>query len=297
MDVRSVSARWAGPALGGAMLLVASCGAAPSADVAPPADPSATPTTVAVEPCARPNLTTIVSGSLTVATSTPAPAPWFEDDDPENGRGFEAALVEALAEELGFSRMEIDWVPVRGAALDLVAGATPSADLVVDRIALGSTMPEAISISSPYYVVNQALVVRAPDRDSFASVADLSNARLGALGAAATAFAQTIAPRVGPQELASVPAAASALTSGEVDGVIVDLPQAGELLDRDPGLALAGQFAPEPDAEALGIALAPGNPLAGCVSEALDRLQAAGTLQDLQDEWLARGTARNLSIG
>lgn len=296
--MRSVRVRWAGLVLGGATLLVASCGQAPVAEPAIPApDPSATPTAVAVEPCDRPNLTTIVSGSLTVATSTPAPAPWFEDEDPENGRGFEAALVEALAEELGFSRMEIDWVPVRGAALDLLAGATPSADLVVDRVAVGSTMPEAISISNPYYVTNQALVVRADDRADLTSVADLPDARLGVLGSSAAAFARTIAPRVEPVEVGSVSAAAAALAQGQVDGVIVDLPQAGALLDRDAGLVLAGQFPPEPDAAALGIALAPGNPLAGCVNEALDRLQAAGTLGDLQDEWLARGTSRTLSLG
>ena len=43
-------------------------------------------------------------GTLTIGTDSPAFPPWFEDDDPANGRGFESAVAYAVAEQLGFSR-------------------------------------------------------------------------------------------------------------------------------------------------------------------------------------------------
>ena len=37
------------------------------------------------------------SGQLTVGTDKPAFPPYFEDDDPTNGKGFESAVAYAVA--------------------------------------------------------------------------------------------------------------------------------------------------------------------------------------------------------
>src|SRR5688572_2364697 len=51
-------------------------------------------------------------GKLTVATSDPAYPPWVLNNDPAAGEGFEAALVYALATQLGFAREDVVWVDV-----------------------------------------------------------------------------------------------------------------------------------------------------------------------------------------
>ena len=42
-------------------------------------------------------------GTLTIGTDKPAYPPYFEDNDPTNGKGFESAVAYAIADQLGFS--------------------------------------------------------------------------------------------------------------------------------------------------------------------------------------------------
>src|SRR4051794_40340820 len=48
-------------------------------------------------------------GTLTVATGEPAFEPWVVDDDPTNQEGFEAAVVYAVADELGIGAADVTW--------------------------------------------------------------------------------------------------------------------------------------------------------------------------------------------
>src|SRR5918996_5938071 len=53
--------------------------------------------------CAKDQLALRNAGQLTVGTDKPAFPPYFVDDDPTNGKGFESAVAYAIARELGFS--------------------------------------------------------------------------------------------------------------------------------------------------------------------------------------------------
>ncbi len=48
-------------------------------------------------------------GALTVATDKPAYPPWFESNDPANGKGYESAVTYAVARQLGFTRGQVHW--------------------------------------------------------------------------------------------------------------------------------------------------------------------------------------------
>ena len=65
---------------------------------------------VTAEDCQADQLDTLNSGTLTVATDSPAFPPYFEDDDPTNGEGFESAVGYAIADQLGFSADQVEWV-------------------------------------------------------------------------------------------------------------------------------------------------------------------------------------------
>jgi polar amino acid transport system substrate-binding protein len=51
--------------------------------------------------CAKDQLALVSPGTLTVGTDKPAFPPYFVDDDPTNGKGFESAVAYAVAKELG----------------------------------------------------------------------------------------------------------------------------------------------------------------------------------------------------
>src|SRR3954452_14834354 len=53
--------------------------------------------------CAKSSLSLTTAGQLTIATDKPAFPPYFEDNDPTNGKGFESAVAFAIAKQLGFS--------------------------------------------------------------------------------------------------------------------------------------------------------------------------------------------------
>ena len=51
----------------------------------------------AAAPCDKATLDLKSSGTLTVGTDKPAYPPYFEDNDPTNGKGFESAVAYAVA--------------------------------------------------------------------------------------------------------------------------------------------------------------------------------------------------------
>ncbi|HEY3492509.1 MAG TPA: hypothetical protein VGK43_06130, partial [Solirubrobacterales bacterium] len=59
-----------------------------------------TETSAAAADCKPGQLATEQEGVLTIATDKPAYPPYFEDDDPTNGEGFESAVAYAIAEQL-----------------------------------------------------------------------------------------------------------------------------------------------------------------------------------------------------
>ena len=80
-------------------LLATAVGCAPQ-----PEESAAKPTGTAGASCAKGELATQTTGKLTVATDEPAYEPWFKDDKPANGKGFESAVAYAVADALGYDK-------------------------------------------------------------------------------------------------------------------------------------------------------------------------------------------------
>jgi polar amino acid transport system substrate-binding protein len=83
--------------------------------------------------------------------------------------------------------------------------------------------------------------------------------------------------------------AVAAIKNGQIDALVVDLPTAFYLtaVEIEGGLIL-GQLPPTSgDVEQFGLVLDLGSPLTECVSQAVDALDADGTLAELEQTWLA----------
>jgi polar amino acid transport system substrate-binding protein len=284
----------------GAVLLISGCAAPTPAAVSTPT-PTPTPTpTVEVEPegrslpsnldeCAPQNLTTIRGGKLTIGTDTPAYPPYFVDDDPTNGEGFESAVAYAIADGLGFEPKDVLWqkVPFNAA----YAPGPKEFDFDINQISITEKREQDVEFSQPYYDVNFAVVaLRKSSIADAASIDDLREARLGVLGsnAAGPLVNEIVQPTQSPQLFTDTTALRSALKAGVIDGVVVDLPTAYYLTAVElPRGKIVGQFPARAGDGGFGLVFQQGNPLVRCVDRVLDQLKASGELQDIQDRWLA----------
>src|SRR4051812_13001932 len=81
---------------------------------ADPADTSSATSSASAsaDACATDSLPLRTAGQLTVGTDSPAYDPWFRKNDPTNGEGYESAVAYAVAEQLGFTADQVEWVKV-----------------------------------------------------------------------------------------------------------------------------------------------------------------------------------------
>ena len=92
----------------------------------------------------------VSAGTLTIATSPSTKAPWFIDNDPASGKGFEAGVAYAVAEDLGFSKDHVVWVRVSRA--DALAPGHKTFDLYLGQVPISSTLEKSVDLSSGYYI-------------------------------------------------------------------------------------------------------------------------------------------------
>jgi polar amino acid transport system substrate-binding protein len=113
--------------------------------------------TTAADACTKDNLKTQTPGTLTVATDKPAYPPYFEDDNPANGKGFESAVAYAIATKLGYSKDEVKWTVVPFNAS--YAPGPKQFDFDINQISITPKRQKALDFSAPYFTAPQALVV------------------------------------------------------------------------------------------------------------------------------------------
>ena len=240
--------------------------------------------------CAVEDLNLVEEGTLTVGTDSPAFPPWFEDDDPSNGEGFESAVAYAVAEELGFEADQVTWtvVPFNNA----FAPGPKEFDFDINQVSISEERDEAVDFSDGYYDVNQAIVgFEDSAAAGAATVADLQDLKLGAqVGTTSLDFiTEVIQPDQEPFIYNDNSAAKAALDAQQVDGIVLDLPTAFYVSAVEiEGTAVIGQFPSTGDEpEQFGLVFEEGNPLRDCVNEALATLRDDGTLADLEQQWLS----------
>lgn len=243
------------------------------------------------------DLNLVTAGTLTVATGEPAFPPWIGvgDDNfdvPESKTGFEGGLVYALAAEMGFSDDQVVWV--RTGFDDAIAPGPKGWDFNIQQYSITDARDEVVDFSVPYYVTRQALVTFPDSPYANATTLDaLKDATLGAaIGTTSLDFVEDV---IQPNTAASVydenVDVNAAMTAGQLDGLVVDLPTAyfitAVLIEE---AIIAGQFAEGSAApDEYGMLFADGNSLVSCVNDGLNTLLENGRLQTLEDEWLTQG--------
>jgi len=240
------------------------------------------------EECTAENLETFKEGKLTVATDSPAYPPYFIDDDPANGRGFESAVAYAIAEKLGFEREDVEWTVVPFNAS--FAPGPKDFDFDVNQISITPKRAQQVDFSSPYYVANQAVVaLKGSDVANVTSLADLKDVKFGVqIGTTSLdAVEEVIQPSQEPAVYDTSNDVVTALKQEQVDAVVVDVPTAFYLTAvQVPKGTIVGQFS-APGGDEWGALLEKDSPLTECVSWAIDELRESGELAKIEREWIS----------
>ena len=244
-----------------------------------------------VNACARDRLETVDASTLTIATDKPVYEPWFVNDKPENGKGFEGAVAAAVAGQLGYTAEEVSWVRV---GFNSVFKPTPKNwDFDINEFSITEKRKQAVDFSSPYYDVSQAVVTTKGSKAAGATtIADLKGLTLGAqVGTTSLdTITSVIAPSSKPRVYNSNNDAVKALENGQIDALVTDLPTAFYMAaaQLDKGKIVGSLPAGGGTPEQFGLVLDKGSPLTTCVSQAVDALRADGTLAALTDQWLSQ---------
>ncbi|TDC02584.1 amino acid ABC transporter substrate-binding protein [Micromonospora fluostatini] len=255
-----------------------------------PQENTASPDPAGQAACTKENLQTRTPGTLTIATDEPAYQPWFVDNKPDNGEGFESAVAYAVAEKLGYTREEVTWTRVKFDAA--IAPGPKTFDFDINQFSITDERKQAVDFSAPYYLVRQTVIaLKSSKIAGKTSLADLKGAKLGAQVGTTSyqAITDLIQPTTQPQVYNSNDDAKKALQNGQLDGLVVDLPTAFYITGAEiDDAVIVGQLPQVGVPEAFGLLLDKGSPLTGCVSKVVGELASTGGLKQLEEKWLAQ---------
>jgi polar amino acid transport system substrate-binding protein len=270
-----------------AALFLAACGDSDDDNSSDASTQAAATTTTADTSCDKANLSLVNAGQLTVGTDKPAYPPYFEDDDPTNGKGFESAVAYAIADQLGFAKDEVKWttVPFNSS----YAPGPKKFDFDVNQISITPARQKRVDFSEPYYTAPQAVVaLKKSDAADAKSLADLKGAKIGVqIGTTSLdAVNATIQPSSQPKVFNDSNDVVRALKNGAVDVVVVDLPTAFYLTAAQVEDAkIVGQFK-APGGDQWGALLEKDSKLTPCVDGAIKKLSDSGELKKIEDQWM-----------
>jgi polar amino acid transport system substrate-binding protein len=241
--------------------------------------------------CATGSLALYKKGQLTVATDSPAYSPWFQNNDPSNGEGFESAVAYAVAQELGFSKSQVKWVVE--SFDDSYAPGDKNFDFDINEISITAQRAKAVDFSTGYYDANQGVLTLASSKYANAtSLAQLKGAKIGVQ--VSTTSYEAVQNEIKPSSSVSVynttADEVNALTDHQVDAIVTDMPTVFYLASAELNNGkIVGQFSYDGGSspEEFGLLLQKNSGLTSCVNQAIAKLKANGELASITKKWLA----------
>ena len=226
---------------------------------------------------------------LTVATDNPAYPPYFEDNDPTNGEGFESAVAYAIGDQLGYPKAKVKWT--EESFNSSFAPGPKDFDFDVNQISITPVREKAVDFSAPYYTANQAVVaLKSSDAARRNRWKNCRTPQLGVqVGTTSLEAAEAeIDPNSRPEVFNSSNDVVQALKNEQIDAVVVDLPTALYLTAvQVPEATVVGQFS-APGGDQWGALLEKDSALTACVSEAIEELESSGELEKITDRWMSQ---------
>ncbi len=104
---------------------------------------------------------TYTRGVLTVPTDDPVYEPWFVNNTPSNGKGYEPAVAYEVGSLLGFDHANVKWVTE---AFDSSYAPGPKRfDFDINEVSVTPDRAKVVSFSISYYATTQSIVALTSD--------------------------------------------------------------------------------------------------------------------------------------
>ena len=224
-------------------------------------------------------------GQLTVATDKPVYPPWFVNNKPANGQGYESAVAYAVAAQLGFSKSQVTWAyePFNSS----YAPGPKKFDFDINEISYSTQRAQVVTFSDSYYDVQQALVaLKNSPIVTKHNPADLKTYVFGdQVGTTSLQFINSqIQPSQTPKVFETLNDVKQALQTKQIAALVTDTPTAAFITTEIPGSTVVAQF--PSTGEHYGLLFAQGNKLVTCVNKALATLKGNGTMAKLTAQYL-----------
>ena len=230
-------------------------------------------------------VTLISPGKLITCTHLPY-APFQSNDDTGKTVGFDVDMIDLVAKKLGVEQGIVD-TPFEGikSGQDLSTG---KCDIAAAGMTITDERKKAILFSLPYFDATQALLVKSDS--TVATLADLKGKKLGAQAATTGLdYAKSKQAENGYEvvEFQDLATETQALTTGQVDAAINDLPVWTEAIKENKGATkVATQF---DTGEQYGFGMKLGNDaLKKVVDEAITTAKSDGTYAALYTKWIGQ---------
>jgi polar amino acid transport system substrate-binding protein len=246
-------------------------------------------TTANAAACTPSSMETHSAGTLTIATDKPAYPPYFENDEPEDGEGFESAVGYAIGKQLGYPKAKVKWTvePFDSS----YAPGPKNFDFDLNEISITPVREKAVDFSAPYYKAQQAVVaLEGSEAAKAKSLAELKDTKFGVQinTTSLSAVDEEIEPSSKPEVFNSSGDVVTALKNGQVEAVVVDLPTALYLTEAQvENATIVGQFG-KPTGEEWGALLGKGSSLTDCISGAIESLEESGELEKITQRWMSQ---------
>jgi polar amino acid transport system substrate-binding protein len=225
-------------------------------------------------------------GSLTVATDDPVYTPWFVNNDPSNGKGYESAVAYGIASKLGFAKKDVKWVTE---PFDSSYEPGPKAfDFDINEISYTAERAQAVTFSISYYGVTQSIVaLKGSKIVTKHTPAELKTYLYGdQIGTTGLTYIESqIKPTKTPRIYNSLDLAVQALQSKQIDAIVVDTPDGQYMASSEVKYGVqVGQF--PSTGEYYGLLFQKGDPLAACVDSAIQSMTTSGELTSISKKYL-----------
>ncbi|MFJ4470310.1 transporter substrate-binding domain-containing protein [Streptomyces sp. NPDC089424] len=222
----------------------------------------------------------VKAGQLTTCTHLPYPP--FQSEIDGKVQGFDVALVDLVAEDLGVKQQILD-TPFEnfktGAFLN-----SGECDLAAAGMTITEERKKNVDFSDPYFEATQAVLV--DKKSGITSFAGLKGKKVGAQ-AQTTGEEYATSQGLDPVSFESSDAVVNGLRTGQVEAVVIDYPVVQGWL-KDKANASAFQVAEQVNTgEQYGITVKKGNAkLLAAVNKALAGAKADGTYKKLYEQWI-----------
>lgn len=150
--------------------------------------------------------------------------------------GFDVALARQIAEDMG-KELVIKDMEFGNLITELNNG---TVDLLAAGLSPTEERKQQVDFSEPYYFGEQSIIIREEDADKYKSADDFEGASIAAqVNSIQEGIVKEQFPKANLVSLPKLPDEIMSLTTGKVDGVVVEVAVAEGFIAQNPGLMIA----------------------------------------------------------